>query len=210
MRIASLLAVLALTVAGNALAQCPAGIPNTPGCIPPDGPGWRHNMPAPSGGYSEPTHRRSAPPPPIYTPLQPTRLYGAHAMAHARGQLYSATGDTSRESARSKAVAFCEQETGQRCTLLHDFGESCQVYAFDPRLNAYRGMDRDPLLATRQAMAACLRGAGRGRCELWRLPRCGGAADAGPPDGGGTTWADAEYEAEVRDLARQTERALLR
>ncbi len=35
-----------LLLAGPAAAQCPAGQPNTPGCIPPDAPGWRHNQAA--------------------------------------------------------------------------------------------------------------------------------------------------------------------
>lgn len=93
--------------ARNVAAQCSAGIPPSPNCVPPDGPGWRHNMPAPSGNQLAPTSRKKW-----------VSQWGAVSVDLKQGVMGAAEGKGSRREAERSALASCRaQGGGDGCKL---------------------------------------------------------------------------------------------
>ena len=100
---------------GNAAAQCPAGVPPSPNCVPPDGPGWRHNMPAPS----------TQPPPPPRPVWKST--WGAIAADGPNAALGAASGAKSKRAAEQFALKQCRERGGKQCVLDASYFDQCAV-----------------------------------------------------------------------------------
>ena len=113
-----LIAVLLLGLANWAQAQCPAGMPNTPGCIPPDGPGWRHNMPAPA---DEARPR---------TPKQWLSRWGAIAVDDGTNSVGTSTQSTSKQDAEQEAIDRCVDNGGGGCRVVLAYHDQCGVLAW--------------------------------------------------------------------------------
>lgn len=103
-----------LVLLGKAAAQCPAGIPPSPNCVPPDGPGWRHNMPAPEG--------RPASPRPVWK-----SSWGAIAADGPNAALGAVSGASSRREAERIALERCRERGGKQCVLDASYFDQCAV-----------------------------------------------------------------------------------
>lgn len=118
MRIATL-ALLLLAASGVVYAQCPAGIPNTPGCIPPDGRGWRHNMPAQNPSQPAPSPR----------PKWSSR-WGAVAIDTSNNAVGAASAAVTKRAAEKEALAYCSSKGGGGCKISLTYTNQCGVVAW--------------------------------------------------------------------------------
>ncbi|WP_425606010.1 DUF4189 domain-containing protein [Lysobacter firmicutimachus] len=114
-----LVAAVLLGCMGGAYAQCPAGIPNTPGCIPPDGPGWRHNMPA-----QQPAPQ-TAP-----RPKQWSSRWGAIAVDDSNSSVGTSVQAASKRGAEQEAMAVCGRAGGNGCRIVLAYQNQCGVLAW--------------------------------------------------------------------------------
>ena len=108
------LAGLLMGFAGAAYAQCPAGIPPSPNCAPPDAPGWRHNLPATGGDTPRPPPRWQS-------------TWGAIAADGVNAKLGTATGIASKQDAEEIALAQCRERGGQDCIVDISYSDQCAV-----------------------------------------------------------------------------------
>ena len=101
-----------LLFAGSAAGQCPAGIPPSPNCAPPDAPGWRHNQPAPRNSASPPRPQwRSS--------------WGAIAADGPKAALGTASGAGSKRAAEQAALKQCRERGGTQCVLDASYFDQC-------------------------------------------------------------------------------------
>ncbi|WP_363797295.1 DUF4189 domain-containing protein [Lysobacter firmicutimachus] len=107
--------VILIAFMGHAAAQCPAGVPPSPNCVPPDGPGWRHNMPAPN---TQPP----AAPRPVWK-----STWGAIAADGPNAALGTASGAKSKRVAEQIALKQCRERGGKQCVLDASYFDQCAV-----------------------------------------------------------------------------------
>ncbi len=100
-----------LLLSGTAAAQCPAGQPNTPGCIPPDAPGWRHNQQAPA---------QPAPSAPSKMRFESHGAFAYDAQTKSVGVSTDRYMHGTQAKAEEVALASCRKNGG---------GEGCRVVA---------------------------------------------------------------------------------
>ncbi|WP_157476432.1 DUF4189 domain-containing protein [Lysobacter sp. Root690] len=133
-RTLTLTGIIALHCGNTAMAQCPAGIPNNPGCIPPNA--WPQNQPGPATPAIP-----SPPPPPRDFVL---KAYGAFAYAPDTGaighsndlrwQLPSQDGvatveHISKRSAERAALDRCEEKGGgKNCKIIANYHNECAAF----------------------------------------------------------------------------------
>ena len=103
-------AVMLLTlVSGSVLAQCPQGMPNTPGCIPPSA--WPQNQPQ-QAQPSVPTGHWE-------------KRWGAYATDAVAGALGVSKGIPSKTKAQKIAMSACRTDGGKQCKITLTFANQC-------------------------------------------------------------------------------------
>ncbi|HEX7814776.1 DUF4189 domain-containing protein [Dyella sp.] len=157
MKLIKALLLLALLYAPLAWSQCAAGIPNNPGCIPPDV--YYH-----TNEYGQ------------QVPVQQGPLYGSFAVSDDFQVGWSVNYDQIQQ-ANNAAYDSCIQRGGKGCHVLEPFYDSCATYAVNQHgqtflgISSSRSADRD---AEEMAIAQCNAQSSDGKCQLLTLAVCSG------------------------------------
>ena len=146
--IARLVMILALLLMSQTVfAQCPYGMPNNPGCIPPDV--WN----AQKGG--QPAQQQSRW---VYT-------WGALAKEMGGGPLGVSTGRNSERDAKKVAIKDCQRQGGKKCEILLSYYHQCTAVATGKTVSASSGPDLDEV--KERALARCNSMDGAGECYIY-------------------------------------------
>lgn len=128
-------------------AQCPYGIPNTPGCVPPDA--WSQN----NGTQSAPQ-------------MQQRWVYTWGAMAKDSYALGVSTGLNSKRQAEKVAVKDCQAKGGgKECKAFLSYYHQCAAFAMGETLGYASGPNIDEVKS--RAIANCEKVGGQGQCRIY-------------------------------------------
>ncbi|MDR1276413.1 MAG: DUF4189 domain-containing protein [Candidatus Accumulibacter sp.] len=117
------LLLLALSVSSFSLhAQCPPGIPNTPGCIPPDEMNRRGHV------VQDPPYSRRRQAPQQYWEGH----YGAIAMDKTEPSIGITGADNllSESQAGESAISACRQKGGKNCQIVFRYANTCGAFVW--------------------------------------------------------------------------------
>lgn len=129
-----------------AFAQCPYGIPNAPGCVPPDA--WPQNQ------GRQPIQR------------QPHWVYTWGAMAKdSEGPVGVSTGHDSKRRAEKAAIRDCLDRGGSKCEILISYHHQCMAAAYGRNFSWAHGPDLEE--TEHEALKACNGSDGEGRCDIF-------------------------------------------
>ena len=158
MKLVKALVLLVLLYSPFAWSQCAAGIPNNPGCIPPD-------------VYYHTNENGQVVPMPAQT-----EKFGSFAIDDDMQLGWGVNYDSAQE-ANNSAYKSCVDRGGKGCHVLEPFRDSCATYAVNPQGQGFlgiisgRGADR---AAEEMAMDECTAHSPEGKCRLLGMAICAG------------------------------------
>lgn len=148
MLVKCLLGGLLLLIAGAAWAQCPYGIPNNPGCVPPDA--WPQNQ----GGGAATAIR------------QPYWVYTWGALAADKTTVGASTGFDTKRQAEKAAVKDCRARGGSKeCKALIAYHHQCIAAASGKGFSWAHGPDIEK--AKQDALGVCNGYDGDVECSIY-------------------------------------------